>query len=93
MSHEKGIEAASREFNRCWHAKRIIQYDDTQCASNIIKAYLEASGMVLVPREPTEEMEKAYDEADRFYRPYDEICASAAWQAMIKAAPNPLQSK
>jgi hypothetical protein len=55
--HEKGIEAALRIAEDDWNvgSKSQMAASITAC----ISAYLEASGMVMVPREPTEEMELA----------------------------------
>jgi hypothetical protein len=52
-SHEKGIEAAFNVLDAYG-----VQPDDETIAA-AISAYLEASGMVMVPREPTQDMELA----------------------------------
>lgn len=49
MSHEEGIEAAADEYDNCWHDSADEQETDKVSAFRIIKAYLDASGMVMVP--------------------------------------------
>lgn len=56
MTHESGIEAAVHQFEAA-ELDENNGIDDF--VSEIIQSYLSASGMVLVPREPTEAMSYA----------------------------------
>jgi hypothetical protein len=62
------------------------------CRFNVrrLLSCLEEEGMVVVPREPTEEMltAGAYDE----YSGHTEMAAAITWRAMLAAAPNPSPS-
>jgi len=81
MTHEAGIEAAAQEFANCWLASfDSHKIRNNEFAERIIKSYLSASGMVLMPREPTEQMMKS--ELDK-----------AVYKAYLADAPNPFKSK
>jgi len=55
-AHEKGMRAAAQKhYSFC----RQCDHSPKEDAADIIKAYLEASGQVLVPKEPTNDMEVA----------------------------------
>lgn len=84
MSHEKGIEAAT-EVISAEHAYQ-LSYD---AVSKGIKAYLDASGMVMVPKIPTPEMIVAarFSHEGEAYLPY------SLYSEMIAAAPNPFEGK
>jgi len=88
-AHEKGIEAALRIVEDDWNvgSKRQMAASMGAC----ISAYLEASGMVMVPREPTHEMMQAAFEA-MFVGEWDGTQApmiGAGFDAAIAAAPSP----
>lgn len=81
MTHEAGIGAAAQEFENCWLASfDSHKIRNNEFAERIIQAYLSASGMVLLPKEPTEEMMKS--ELDK-----------AVYKAYLADAPNPFKSK
>lgn len=81
MSHEKGIEAAT-EVISAEHAYQ-LSYD---AVSKGIKAYLDASGMVMVPREATDEMMSYAEER------IDKAGAYLNWVGMLARSPNPFQT-
>lgn len=82
MTHEAGMEAASTvAFD--WSGNAFypdFEMETSEYVSRIIQAYLSASGMVLVPREPTEQMMKS--ELDK-----------AIYKAYLADAPDPFKSK
>lgn len=91
LLHEKAIGAA------------IMAYHDTtndpegeMDMGKAIKAYLSASGLVLVPREPTDEMMVEMECAAPALMSFSERMKSPsflAWKAAIEFAPNPFESK
>ena len=85
MTHESGIEAAFNVFDR----SGFFPHDSEIEAA--IQAYLSASGMVLVPREPTEEMMVDGVSEDQSHDIYRDV--RSIYSAMLEAAPNPLKSK
>lgn len=101
--HEKGLEAAHLVI-----LKSIGFRFGTDTAKEAIRAYLDASGMVLVPRDPTEEMEDAG--ADAYHSTKEELILSrrasrksdtvfpsdwlaATYRSMVSAVPNPFERK
>lgn len=97
-----------------WHGYSDIrndEYDDCNRAilrpvvKAAIKAYLDASGMVMVPKDPTREMHNEWEEGyckgfndlpDRYERMNRDSafhCFTTAHHAMIAAAPNPFADK
>lgn len=90
-AHDEGIEAVISAFPLGAFDKK-----DVEAA---IKAYLDASDLVLVPREPTKQMLQETSEIVTHvyggdYNGYmDEDTAGAAYACMISAAPNPFESK
>lgn len=108
MSHKKGIEAAEQVYSSMLFFGADEHYDAELIypgISSLIKAYLDASGMVMVPREPTEEMHNEWEEGyckgfndlpdsyERMNRDSAFHCFTTAHQAMIAAAPNPFTSE
>lgn len=97
MSHEKGIDAASHEYFDCCYGEHGEETYES-FAARIVKAYLDASGMVMVPRDPTDSMCNETSEIVTHvyggdYNGYmDEHTARAAYACMIAAAPNPFQT-
>lgn len=97
-SHEKGIEAAVYAFYGTSRSKP--SEGNIRDMQDAIKAYLYASGMVMVPWNPTDKMVKAADWWTKLVGPYDEAdtpeerCKEfeTAWKAMIEAHPNPFQT-
>lgn len=90
MTHEAGLKAAHSAY---WDYSNDLEGDMDM--GKAIKAYLDASGMVLVPREPTETMVHAFDESlPQYVVNYilneDEI---NGYKAMLSAAPDPFKSK
>jgi hypothetical protein len=97
-AHEKGIEAAARsdaavdgrDFDGLSRADKRRYLERPQLA---IRAYLEASGQVLVPREPTNEMKVEADRARNnalYQDENDQIGAlNIAISAAIEAYPQP----
>lgn len=82
-AHEKGIEAAGRDWLQ--QTGMLLINDEFESA---VRAYLEASGQVLVPKEPTEGMLHQAYECDVKY--VDETSSpSEYWAAMIAAYPQP----
>lgn len=86
MTHQKGLDHAQEQIFRVTHGDYSI---DSDAAETIVDAYLRASSMVLVPREPTEDMicEAAY------YRP--EIRTTdfvQVYSIMLSAAPDPFRN-
>src|SRR6478609_4060515 len=95
--HERGVEAACRSY--------IDVFQDTapnpdaprrfgDMISTVIKAYLDASGLVPVPREPTTEMVRsAYEARDPGFcdEPGDVQSPQETWAEMISAATNPFE--
>jgi hypothetical protein len=78
-AHEKGIEAAQEALSLCCKEDMILA----------IKAYLSASGLVLVPSAPTKDMvdfARQHHEGEA-YLPY------SLYAAFITSAPNPFESK
>lgn len=96
MTHEAGIEAAAQEFANCW----LASFDSHKIRNNefterIIKTYLSASGMVLLPRHPTAEMLTAaaiVATADDRYLPGKSGLHDVEWEAMLAAAPDPFNT-
>jgi len=88
MTHEAGIEAASDAYMDgepdFYLADRV---------SEIIQAYLSASGMVLVPRDPTEEMIFSAWDRDTNIPVFGDQFYTAAYHDMLEAAPDPFKSK
>lgn len=87
MSHEKGIEAAIQAFYSLGDSMQ-------DRMKKAIKAYIDASGMVMVPREPTDEMQLVANESMSlagFFSPPKQVWDSA-FKAMIAAATNPFQT-
>lgn len=97
-AHEKGIEAAVSVHKT--GTPYIKKYALEQMES-AIKAYLQASGLVLVPREPTMEMELAGGlkceglmfEGDPEYTGVIFKDMGTVYKTMLNAAPNPFQSQ
>lgn len=95
MTHEAGIEAAATvAFD--WSGNAFypdFEMDTSEYVTRVIQAYLSASGMVLVPREPTQEMKAAwYSDLDPWFN--EKIEAEwHMWNVMLDAAPNPFKSK
>lgn len=99
MTHEEAIEAARAVYWDCTNDP-----EGDRDMSKAIQAYLSASGMVLVPREPDEKMHKAWE--DGYYKGFDDLpntterlsrtsafhCFTTAHQSMIEAAPSPFKS-
>ena len=83
-AHEKAIEAADLSYWGCSEDP-----EGERDMAKAIRAYLQASNQVLVPREPTEEMKGAWyrDLNDWF----DEKIVDEwhMWNVMIDAAPKP----
>lgn len=84
MSHEKGIKAAAAAF---WDHDACEDGKDAEAA---IKAYLDASGMVMVPEIPTEEMRIAWNCSPGNGSSY---FFDAYYADMISAANTPFQSQ
>lgn len=78
-SHEKGIEAGMAEIAGTYNSRSAF--------IDAIKAYLDASGMVLVPKEPTEEMLGVGYAIGPYSR------TAEIWESIIEAASNPFESK
>lgn len=91
MTHEAGIKAAFNIFDNAGS-----QQDDTDIEL-AIQAYLSASGMALVPREPDELMLDAA--CDVLFDPSittvqsEKRVGRSVYQRMLAAAPNPFKSK
>lgn len=93
-AHEKGLEAAVYKYDRTYSI-----VDDYEAAvAAIIKAYLNASGMVLVPKHMTSEMVKnvqMYSEMGAYvtsewagaYDVMDEY-----WAKLLECTPKPFQT-
>lgn len=92
MIHENGIEAAGFAIDNYVQDYCYGDIGEKRFAEKVIKAYLDASGMVMVPREPTEEMRVAAITSPlpsiEDNRPLYEIC----WHRMLFRAPNPFQT-
>lgn len=95
-AHEKGIKAAADVVYR--HERDVEDHEDV--ASDVIRAYLEASDQVLVPREPTKEMiqigndtiEKCidswnYDSGSGYM--VESFAANSTFASMVAAYPQP----
>jgi hypothetical protein len=99
MSHEKGIEAAQDKIYDVVSVDYGGLSRDSDAALQIVKAYLDASGMVMVPREPTSKMLNAAAKAlSPGKRPTPDFVSVSKkhmirYQAMVNAAPNPFTSK
>lgn len=95
MSHENGIFAAAVALH-----ESPISYghdDDAENAAAIIKAYLDASGMVMVPRVPTDDMvSEGIDVLDGGWNGRTNApnanSSNLCYNAMITSAPNPFQT-
>lgn len=77
MTHEAALDAALTAF---WKHPPPLHEDDTAEIAAAIQAYLSASGMVLVPREPTEQMMKSE---------FDKV----VYKSYLAGAPDPFKSK
>jgi hypothetical protein len=88
MTHEAGIEAAVQRFygDPSYPLKGHILRD----MADAIQAYLTASGMVLVPREATEDMicEAAYDRPEIRTADFAQV-----YSIMLSVAPDPFKSQ
>lgn len=100
-AHENGFKAARKwilmgdaeEMPNESHIRNYVE--------GAIKAYLDASGLVLVPREPTDEMklvgglkcESMMFENDEDYTGVIFSDMGFVYRSMIAAAPNPFESK
>lgn len=102
MTHEAGIEAAVEMYRDTYTDIGGTPHEKTVEA--MIKAYLSASGMVLVPRTATKEMivvgnetiEECIDswnyDSGAGYS-VEQRAANQTFEAMIAASPNPFKSK
>lgn len=79
-AHERGIRAAANAF---WDHPACEDGKDAEAA---IKAYLDASGLVLVPRDPTQAMLHSLCQPDN-------AGLAATYKAVYTSAPNPFESK
>ncbi|RYX78508.1 hypothetical protein EON76_05110 [bacterium] len=88
MTHEAGIEAAAETLVTEMYPDAPDMQGARHSARLIVEAYLSASGMVLVPREPTERMVNAGYGSNHFgdHDPH------YAYVRMIADAPDPFKS-
>lgn len=86
MTHEAGIEAASCMALDCSRAFQAGYITSSGYVLDIIQAYLSASGMVLVPKEPTDAMDDAADLSERRW-------GSDIYRAMLASRTRPVQVK
>lgn len=88
VSHKKGIEAAQDKIYDVVSVDYGGLSRDSDAALQIIKAYLNASGMVMVPRDATDDM---VNEAG-----YATMATKAdirtAYEVMVHVVPNPFQT-
>lgn len=86
-AHEQGVEAAARRIAPMafvWGSTETDKAMAVRQVETALSAYLEASGLVLAPKEPTDEMVPKYMHPG---------VAKTLWLDMISAFPQPLQAK
>lgn len=88
-AHERGLEKAASYYDTFESMMR--EHTDKEAVAVIIRAYLEASGLVLVPREPDDRMNSAGICVGDY--PWDGRKPSRVFKAMLLAFPNPFESK
>lgn len=87
MTHKEALKKAVY----AWYGDTEMELAAEEYASFMeaaIRAYVEARGLVMVPREPTFCMVSAYcEEQDKFGIPFF-ANATAIWEAILAAAPD-----
>jgi hypothetical protein len=85
-AHEKGMCEMHRILFDSSDSTFLLDNSDLEDA---IRAYLEASGMVMVPKTATTEMMQAGKRQRNAKALFDENDAFHVWSAMLDAAPSP----
>lgn len=80
MTHKEALEVAVDAY---WQSEAAFCIDDMEAA---IRAYVEARGLVMVPREPTGKMRAAQALAEASYATDSD---ADSYAAMLAAAPDP----